>query len=515
MPYKDFTEELSRLQSANIGAGFILQAQAEAMKRQDQATINTMALFNQSKSNLDNELRTTDEQLKEIQESDVFKEGVDTIDKMASNYEAMLNTSLLRQQKVVDLYQKTVRDLSGIGSNESLQMAEVIGNQLPLQLEQEKQRMLVPMERLRFNETMLGIKRNKLDIQKTEIEVGELLKNIDVTEKVGEIMADPKSGWSELSTQLTYDEKNGIFSYADAKEKFFTNIYARLEGNPLRDSIMKVLDTTIDARTRGFKRDAPQYNSNSSGLERLQQNEYIMLDRYQWLKDTSRFMHNLENSSEPSIVRLRNDYRMLALEKLNSLGIDPLSPKGIEYMKFGSQKEIVDQLNNTESLDYNIINEGVSRTAKDALIEFHDIKYTPSSKNYYPTVYKQFKIETHGGKDVVINPMPQLNEAQKNDLIVSGQLKENEVRYVNGKLYGRYRPRIKSALTGQELPIDFSQLISFEAGDWYDPYNDEALKFFAATDEEKKLMEKRRQEKVLQLYNSQNTGDYNQVPIGN
>jgi len=505
MPYKDFTEELTRLQNANIGAGFIMQAQADAMKRQDQATINTMALFNQSKNNLDNDLRTTDEQLKEMQESDAFKDGTESIDKMASNYEAMLNTSLLRQQKITDVYQKTIRDLAGIGSQESQQMAEVIGNQLPLQLEQEKNRMLVPMERLRYNEVMLGIKRNKLDIKKSEIEVGELLKNIDVTEKVGEIMANPDMGWSQLSTSLSYDEKNGVFTFAEEKDKFFREVYMKLEGSPVRNDVLKVLDSVIESKIRGFKRDAPQYNRNASGLEQLQNDELTLMGRYEWLQNTSRFMHNLENSPEPSIVRLRNDYRTLALDKLKSIGVDPLSKEGAEYMKFGSQKEIVDKLNNDENVDYDIINEGVSRSAKDALVEFHDIKYDSSSKSYYPLIYKQFKRETHAGKDVVINPMPVLSEAQKKDLITSGKLKDSEVRYVNGKIYGRYKPKIKSVLSpNAELNIDFSSLVSFESGDWYDPYNDEALKYFTATSEDKKIADDRRKAKLEQLYNMEN-----------
>jgi hypothetical protein len=501
MPYKDFTEELTRLQNANIGAGFIMQAQADAMKRQDQATINTMALFNQSKSNLEGDVLTTNEQLEEMQKSDAFKDGTESIDKMASNYEAMLNTSLLRQQKITDMYQKTVRDLAGIGSQESLQMAEVIGNQLPLQLEQEKSRMLAPMERLKFNEAMLGIKRSKLDIQKSGIEISELLKNIDVSEKVGEIMADEKTGWSKLTTMLGFDTGSGKFTFAEEKDKFFRQVYMRLEGSPVRNDVLKVLDTVIESRIRNFKREVPQYGRGGSGLERLQEDELTMLGRYEWLQRTSRRIHDLENDPTGSNARLRNDYRILALEKLDKLKIDPLSKEGIEYMKFGSQKEIVDMFDNSEAANYNIIEDGVSRPAKDALLEFYNNKYNSSSREYYPLVYNQFKRETHGGKNVVINPMPVLSESQKKDLNKPGELKDTEVRNFNGKAYGRYKPKIKSLLTGTEMEIDFSSLISFESGDWYDPYNDATLKYFTSTPEEREKADERRKAKLGQLYN--------------
>lgn len=495
MPYKDFTEELTRLQSANIGAGFILQAQAEAMKRQDQATINTMALFNQSKSNLDNELRTTDEQLKEIQESDVFKEGVDTIDKMASNYEAMLNTSLIRQKKITEIYQSAIRDLNQIQSPESVQMAQTLTGQLPTQLELEQQRMNIPLNRIKFQNEMNGILKSKIDIEKNQIELNQIKQDIDVMEKVDLVLNDPNSGWQQLYANLKFNKNTGVRGYVEEKKEFMENVFLTLKDDPLVGRVMRVLDDVIEKNVRDY--DPPVFapSSNASGLEKLQKNEEYLLGLHNWLRNTSMFATNVETS--PVYSNVRANYKNTALTILQEKGIEPTSKEAEQYLKFGASPVVLARMKAQSKTfgEADVVEfQGGWATHADVANYIYQTKYNndPENEQYYPNLYKRFKIMVTGGSDEYIPPIRKLTQAEITKLTLEGKLKQ-EGEQINGAYYTRSK-RTVNLLSGPTT-IDFSELMSFE-GKWFNPYDYEAYNNYVETDAERKIREEQAKQKL-------------------
>lgn len=495
MPYKDFTEELTRLQNANIGAGFIMQAQADAMKRQDQATINTMALFNQSKNNLDNDLRTTDEQLKEMQDSKIFQEGTQTIEEMAANYESMMNTSLMRQQKIADIYQKTVQDLTQIGSKESLELASSVTEGLKYSLQNEKDRMQIPVEKMKFVNTMMTLQSLKYSNEDAMIKLREYKSNLEVMSEVTKLMATVEPGedasrYNELVMNMNFDKSSGAINFKNKQTAFMEYVYNKLANNPLRDKVMATFDLTLFGRVREFTRRIPE--QNLSGLQALQENAYDLKQQYGFLNEATYAIGEIENTSQYSGAR--NIYKKYAeeyvAEKVKDIivknGWNPVkdirkineSMRNLsnDVMQFASNKEVIARIEASEevkSLNPIIRNDGMPTSTSDAIKLVYKLKYddTPLNKDYYWRNLEDFKKKinidpnTKEGANFKINPV---REVSWDELSDKDKEKFQRIHDTGGKIYARHIRKVN--LLGEDNYFDLTKLMSNDSG-WWQPTN--------------------------------------------
>lgn len=487
MPYDDFSKQLTQLQAQNLGAGFIMQAQVEALKNQDQATINTLAIFNQAKNNLDNELRTTEEQLQDLESSDVFKDGVEDLDALASQYEAMINASIMRQQKLADIYGSAVRDLSQIGSQESKEIAGRLSQDLPIQMGIEEQRGQKPIEKLKYmgmvNQLIIG----RLDAQQRQMEVDKMRQDIEVMDSVSQVLDDPASGWQELFANLTFNKNTGKRNYIKQKEEFMENLFTNFKDNKNLGRIMLYFDNLIESQVRDY--DPPVFAPSSGGLQGVYENEKKMLDTYDWLLKTSAYMEHVETSPEFSLAR--SSYNTTAMNLLKEKGIDPTSPEAQKYLNFGSNREVLTRMASQEKIFGDaskvILFRGEYSSPTDIATWIYHTKYDsdPENNEYYPKYYQILKDIVIPGKreDKLrpIEPIFQLSEGEVLELKNKGTLKEAE------NLYGRYyAPNRRIVPTTQgNIVVDFSKLTSFESNKWWNPHRVSSRMAYVETEPEK------------------------------
>lgn len=466
MPYNDFTQQLAELQKVNLGSGFILQAQAKMMANQDEALRNTLSILNKSQQDLDAELKTTDQQIQEINDSDIFKEGVEDIEKTSAQYQAMLDASLLRQEKYQELYQKGIQDLISIGSEESLQQADALGKELPYKLQNVKDRMAIPMERLRFKQGMFELKSLKYTTEEAGIQLKALKQNVEVMSLVTNIMevptADGKSTWyGELVADMNFNEATGKVNYKERLNDFYEMINNELAGNPLRGEVIKAFDLELSKRVRNWRPPAPTFDS--SGFERLQDEANYTLDLYGFLKEATYATGMFENDKDYAGTRkLYSDY---ATQYVTELKLDPNKDRSRidEIMKFGSSKEVIARIRQVEDKTNYLQatrGDGMPTDHMEVLERINQYKYDKAADNYYWDKLTEFKKRINKDKDFKITPLI------KAGVTPTGGFK--------------YRHMIKDPqLMGKSTPLDLSEIMSNDTG-WWNPHDPANLKTYGS-----------------------------------
>ena len=449
----DFTETLAQLQTQNIGAGFILAAQANMMANQDEATKNTLALFNKSQQDLDNELRTTQQQLDELNNSDVMKDGKEDIEKMSARYQAMMEASIERQNKYQELYQKSIQDLITIGSEDSLKQAQNLENDLPYKLQNEKDRMAIPFQRLQFKKTMFDVELSKLNTEQAGITLQQLKQNIDVMDLVTNMMqlTDDKGNnyYADLVSNMGWNDKYGTINYKKRQDTFYKVIDNELAGNPLKGKVIQAFDLEFSKRIRNYS--PPEPKIDTRGFERLQDDANYTVSLYGFLKNATYATGMIENS--PDYSGTRKLYEDAAASYIKEKGITDINAIK-EIMKFGSSKEVIKRTTalNPDSYLTAVRNDGLPTDHYKVMEMVNGLKYDKQSDNYYWDKLTEFKKKINAGEDFKIIPISEL----KSDIMGRKEFKR-QVKTVK--------------LMGQDVPFDLTSLMSNDSGWWneYDP----------------------------------------------
>lgn len=450
-----FTEELAKLQGVNIGAGFILSAQAEMMANQDEATKNTLAIFNKSVQDLDGELKTTSEQLQEIANSNVFEQGVEDIEKMSAQYQAMLDASLMQQQKYQEAYQESIRDLISIGSPESIQQANALEKELPFRLQNLKDRMAIPFERLNFKKSMFELNRLKLDTETADITLRQLKQDINVMDLVTKMMAveipgtEGETYWADLVSNMGRNLNTGKVNFKERQDTFYQMINNELAGNPLKDKVIQVLDLEMSKRVYNYD---PPVQQGNGGFERLQDDANYTLGLYQFLKDATKGSWHFEHDKDYAGTRkLYSDYADAYIQEAGITDINAIS----NIKRFGSSKEVIKRIKQSNAGDNYLTavrSDGLVTDHLDVLDTIHSWKYDKDSPSYYWGNLETFKKKINRGETFKIVPYVEMGT--------------NET---GGKLYGRNVRNVP--IMNKMIPFDLTALMSNDSGYWeyYEP----------------------------------------------
>jgi len=194
MPYTDFTELLLKIQEKNLGQGLIASAQAQMMMNQDSALRDTLAQFNKAKLDLEGGIKTTSEQLKQINESDLLQEGGQDLEKIAQSYTSLLALSLQSQSELRNLVESSKQRLINIGTPEALNQANSLSSYYEdkakiLQSERE-----VLPKQIEFVGNLLQVNSWKTNNEVANIKLKELKSDLEVMDRVAKVISYERVG---------------------------------------------------------------------------------------------------------------------------------------------------------------------------------------------------------------------------------------------------------------------------------------------------------------------------------
>lgn len=425
MPRVDqYTEELSKLAQSNFLNGIEVFSRAELLKNQNQATLDTLTEFNRQKALIDGEVKTTEQQVKELSDSNLFQTGSEDIEKAIVNLQTGIENSLSRQQMFTDLSQRASLQLESIGSEESQRMAKMIRQQ--------------DIDRLEMTKGYFELQASKLNVVKYQFELGMLQKNNKVNNLAVQMIADEE--YQKFRTDYIYNQKSGKTKYS------FKDLYDKMYTKYGKEDLFREAYAVASSKLGeplAYRPDAPDYSGQRNALEKMYGNAQYLVDMYNYLRQTSNFIDDIENN--PNYKDVRQAYYDAAVGVYGAQ-----NEKNKNSFNFGADPKVIAKMNQDADLkDVGKVMFGEELLSPTDLATWiYNRKWNQGSSEYYFDVLNEFrtKLKKTDGNSPNFTPY---------------NFDDKEQAYVPN--YGSTR------IGNRELFFDYSQLISNENGKYWQP----------------------------------------------
>lgn len=450
---KTFTEQLGELQKANLGSGFIVAAQAHLLKRQNQATLETLDNYNRAIQEFnEGGVKTRDEQIADLEGTETFKDSVDTIEQMSANYMTNLQAHLERSKILQQIGSGAVNTLMGIGGEDAEKLAGTIDKDVRMKLELQKEQMEAELKGAQFKALQFNIMASKINAEKNSIEVEALKKDIDTMDLISKLQMELNKEWNDLLGKLIM--KDGRHLWVDAKNKLFQKAQDIYGDNPNLGNALRVIDKTIDDRIKIYN--TPR-EPQGTGLQRQVDEENYTLQLYNWLTESSRLVADLQYN--PRFEDLREAYKRTA-ENLYG----EMTKENSKKFEFGSDIKVIEAMRNSGLYrDQEVLHNGVYYRYDELPLLYNNImKNDNSEQNYWKTL-AEFK------KRIGVQSITPLNRVPN----------PNSTSPLDKEKIQRNAPIVTFPAMGVAIPLDLTNIMSNDEGMW-NPYYPDAFETAAS-----------------------------------
>lgn len=449
----EYTEQLARVAQTNFLEGLSVLQKAQLLSRQNDATVQTLTEFNRKKNLLDGEVKTTEQQINELKDTELFKGAEDDIAETIIQLQSSIDNSLTRQEAFTKLSQTAALQLESIGSERSIALAKIIRQQ--------------DIDILQMKKDLYEIEGSKLHNTKYQMELAILQKNSNVSNLAVQMMADDaymqrlQSNYYKQVYSAGQEKKISLFN----NEDLYKSMFAKFGGQKyFREAFALVLSKIPEAQP--IRPEEPRSSSGASQMEAMQDmyDRLNYLDKYYtYLKDTSSDIVQIEQEKGTAIEEIRDLYRQVAESIYGKY--DPANKNKVyqEKFHFGRDPNVNARLKDPDVLNTfkNKRNETITGATVGQVFfspfEIADYVYTrkynvsESNKENYFRNFDYFisKFPTKDGQPQAFDKPVSIDEL--------GRVSPNYLRYPN-------------PITGQVLQYDLSKLINGKSKVFYQPH---------------------------------------------
>jgi len=258
-----FLDRLAQFERSNILGGEVQKASAQLMVAEAEATDRVLQNVNKKISTLNNEIKTTDEQIEAINADPEAKQQVGNITEKVAKFQA-LQEKLNKQSAFINsVYGTAIAELGQIGGSEATNLAQLLGNQQKNKLREISNQLEVPLRQLEYEKAQSSLRWDKIQYEEALL-TREEKQNTSVA--MSEIMALPEfenipagdiRAWSK--DQLI-NFNNSVNSVITAAKKRLPNISG--------SSIAKAFKLAMDYTGKSFKWEelTPNKIGDSTGI---------------------------------------------------------------------------------------------------------------------------------------------------------------------------------------------------------------------------------------------------------
>lgn len=408
MPYTDFTELLLKVQEKNLGQGLIASAQARMMLNQDAALRDTLAQYNKAKLDLEGKFLTTEEQLRQINESDLLQEGAVDLEKTAQTYASLMALNLQNQSELQNLVYSTQQRLTNIGTPEALNQVGLLSEHFKSKSMLLEKQQEIPFKKIELVSNLLNLNETKINFEKSQITLNELKSNLGVMERVAKVMNmesfDKKTGkrtnlWIDLVTKLGFNTDTGKLNSREELKKFYefvNEVFDTPEDRPYKDKVIKAFDLMISERIKNYS--PPRPVTDTKGIEKIVKDIEYTGELYGWLNTQSRNYAEMKHSPDYQATRdLYNEYAEQYIKELEESGHKLSDADKGKIKEFGSSKQVVERILNDENVPETKVlrTDNLPNTPKTALEYFYKTFVDKNNNEGYWKQLEIFKAKTN------------------------------------------------------------------------------------------------------------------------
>ncbi len=457
MPYTDFTELLLKIQEKNLGQGLIASAQAQMMMNQDSALRDTLAQFNKAKLDLEGGIKTTSEQLKQINESDLLQEGGQDLEKIAQSYTSLLALSLQSQSELRNLVESSKQRLINIGTPEALNQANSLSSYYEdkakiLQSERE-----VLPKQIEFVGNLLQVNSWKTNNEVANIKLKELKSDLEVMDRVAKVISYERVGkngkrenlWMDVVSRLGFNIDTGELKSREQIKEFYKIVKEEILNDPndaeYADKVIQALDLEISKRIKNYS--PPHPVQNLDGVKKLMADGEYLSEAYNWLHEQSKSYAEIKYSPDYQYTRdLYSEYAQTYIKELEENGKKLTEQEKAKILEFGSSKTVIEKILNDSAVeDIQVIRtDNLPNTPKKALEYYYKTFVDKNNNEGYWKILDTFKKKINVNKII-----PGNKKIGENGQVVY----EANVRVLNHPIYG-------------EMKFNLNEIMSDDAGFW-------------------------------------------------
>jgi len=363
MPREDFTTALTKLQASNLLSGNVIQGKANLISKQVEGTREIIDNFSKRLQQIEGDPLTTEEQLDALNKDPAVNKDMVDLQDQISNFASFSINVARRQNELNKLYGGTIQALGLVGGEDAQNLSRTLTQQQRVKnAELDRQRKL-PFQTLDYKNALYQSGVASLQLMTGKMKFDDLKRDRKVANLMSNMLLD--NDFAKLQLGFNTNTGKTKFDLSALRD----SLYLKYGNDPNFAKAWAGIDDYIRKNTRNYR---PTF-TNSANLTggNLQDVLTNIQTKYRELVDATKRIGVITYDDDYQWVR--DAYDNAAKDKF---GQDKESlKKNQDKFEFASSMAVIDGIEDAD--------------AKALAKEVYDMRYNPTSKNYYNKHYRQ------------------------------------------------------------------------------------------------------------------------------